>query len=331
MTTQLDGTPDATSTTDSFDTPATPSLTVPTLESTVGLTDVNDTTTHVDGNQEADSPEHLPHENPTPSSSDSLDSYASTDTSSQTHLDEDSEGTAADVVEHDTTPDMHEDTEPETTTAQADAPVFIPSKEESAGPKPPSSLNEPYYRCPPQHALIRCVQQSLTFTGRASRSEYWWVLLVYAVVCTPLYLLNAYSQHAFGIILIIWQLITLVPLLSLSARRLHDANLHAAWLWAIIGGAIIAFACMTAGVAVILTATTKPLLTGGVYATIAGLIIMAITAIADIVLMVLPSVPAGKRFDATNTMGKNTPRHGGSPIRITRARRGRHHATVRAE
>ena len=74
--------------------------------------------------------------------------------------------------------------------------------------------------------------------GRATRSEYWWVVLFYynlvpmflflTVILSPLYF--------------IWFFATLVPSFTLMARRLHDAghsNWNLCWLFLPIVGPII--------------------------------------------------------------------------------------------
>lgn len=61
----------------------------------------------------------------------------------------------------------------------------------------------------------------LDFSGRASRSEFWWAILfcfVVGIVASFLPFLD-----------MIWTLIAFVPSISLSARRLHDIN-RSGWL-----------------------------------------------------------------------------------------------------
>lgn len=65
------------------------------------------------------------------------------------------------------------------------------------------------------------------FKGRATRSEFWWFTLFYfifACVCAFLDgLLNA------GFFYSIYFLVTLIPSISVTARRLHDTG-HSGWL-----------------------------------------------------------------------------------------------------
>lgn len=57
------------------------------------------------------------------------------------------------------------------------------------------------------------------FSGRSSRSEFWYAVALFAAVSFLIGLANAPD-----ILFSIWSLGTLVPLLAVSARRLHDTN-----------------------------------------------------------------------------------------------------------
>ena len=65
--------------------------------------------------------------------------------------------------------------------------------------------------------------------GRATRSEYWWVVLFYSILASAL--LEAIDPS----LSMIWSLVTLVPGFTLGARRLHDAG-HSNWniCWALL-------------------------------------------------------------------------------------------------
>ena len=92
-----------------------------------------------------------------------------------------------------------------------------------------------------------CFKKYVTFSGRASRSEYWWFLLFYIAV----YLLFSYLIP----VLINGPLISLVivslvpialflPTLSVSIRRLHDLDRSGHWYWLVfipVIGSIIIF------------------------------------------------------------------------------------------
>ncbi len=118
-------------------------------------------------------------------------------------------------------------------------PQHHPRQQTRQGREPP--LWAPYYGAPFPQAVKRFFQKYATFTGRASRSEYWWWVLVSVAVGI---VLNNFvgaplildSTGSFGpgatlraILLLIWGVGTLVPSLALSVRRLHDAN-FSGWL-----------------------------------------------------------------------------------------------------
>jgi uncharacterized membrane protein YhaH (DUF805 family) len=145
---------------------------------------------------------------------------------------------------------------------------------------PPSSpsLAHPLYGASFGQAIARFFRKYGTFSGRASRSEYWWwqlattlVYLLLGIVTVVIGLatgeFNAdgdvfYLSPAFnvGIALVaVWALVTLIPQIAVTVRRLHDANLSG-WL----------------------------------------VLLRLLPSVGDIVVLVLtvlPSHPAGARFD----------------------------------
>ena len=78
-----------------------------------------------------------------------------------------------------------------------------------------------------------CFQKYAVFSGRASRSEFWWFALftfiggiVTAIVDV---MILGYSSESFGPINIIFSVITTLPALAVGARRLHDINKSGWW------------------------------------------------------------------------------------------------------
>jgi len=74
----------------------------------------------------------------------------------------------------------------------------------------------------------------VTFSGRASRSEYWWFQLFYFLVVIGI-LFVSYSitdaDGGGGFVLPIWQLGNLLPLIAVHVRRLHDIERSGWWLF----------------------------------------------------------------------------------------------------
>lgn len=103
-------------------------------------------------------------------------------------------------------------------------------------PEPP--LDQPLYGAAFDEAFVRYWRKGLTFTGRASRSEYWimWLLgFIASLVAYAVAYAVGYSgdRTATGLVVLgalMVSLATIVPGIALSVRRLHDANLSGWWL-----------------------------------------------------------------------------------------------------
>ena len=75
-------------------------------------------------------------------------------------------------------------------------------------------------------AVTVCIQDYYTFSGRARRSEYWWFILFVTVVSV---ILSAIDSVIFGMGMLLglnglFGLLTLVPQLAVSWRRMHDTG-----------------------------------------------------------------------------------------------------------
>ncbi len=83
-------------------------------------------------------------------------------------------------------------------------------------------------------AISRAFNKYCCFTGRASRSEYWWFTLFVALVNWALGLgigLPAgFDSVGFNSIESLWGLVILLPSLGLLFRRLHDTG-RSGWNW----------------------------------------------------------------------------------------------------
>jgi uncharacterized membrane protein YhaH (DUF805 family) len=118
--------------------------------------------------------------------------------------------------------------------------AFDPGFHAGPAPKPPVGFTD---------AIQLGFRNAFTFSGRASRSEYWWFflatrileILVYATV-PFLFVLDdqlnpgraAGPLVIVGVILFVALLLALwIPLLSAGVRRLHDAN-YSGW-WILLG------------------------------------------------------------------------------------------------
>jgi uncharacterized membrane protein YhaH (DUF805 family) len=150
---------------------------------------------------------------------------------------------------------------------------------QASAPQSELPLALPLYHASFGQAFSRFWKRYATFSGRASRSEFWWWYLANAIVVVALYAFMAVGGIAgatrdatgasqpgplIGVgaaLLLLWGLVIVVPTLAISWRRLHDANLSG-WFW-LVG------------------------------------LIPVVGGIAVLVLYVLGSNPAGARFDAS--------------------------------
>lgn len=145
-------------------------------------------------------------------------------------------------------------------------------------------LDQPLYGATMPQAVSRFFRKYLVFSGRASRSEFWWVYLFIFIVTFVLTIgtvvLGAATQErgsrepgpgalVFAIPLILFALAIIIPAISLHVRRLHDVNLS--------------------GLLYLIT------------------FVPYIGSFALLVLAVLPSNPAGVRFDAGAVAAPDSP------------------------
>ena len=72
-------------------------------------------------------------------------------------------------------------------------------------------------------AVSACFSQFATFSGRARRAEYWWFFLFNVLAAS---ILAAVSETLSGV----FSLVTLLPTLAVSVRRLHDIDRSGWWL-----------------------------------------------------------------------------------------------------
>ena len=72
----------------------------------------------------------------------------------------------------------------------------------------------------------------VTFSGRSSRSAYWWWYL-FGILVLVVSLAIDYALGAGGLLYVLVALAMLLPNLAVLVRRLHDAG-HSGW-WVLIG------------------------------------------------------------------------------------------------
>ena len=96
--------------------------------------------------------------------------------------------------------------------------------------------------------LVAVKQKYADFTGRATRSEYWYFVLFYLLLSAGLMFVDALlgwfnSELGIGVLSGIYTLALMIPSLSVTVRRLHDTGRSAWWLLLglvpIIGGIVL--------------------------------------------------------------------------------------------
>jgi uncharacterized membrane protein YhaH (DUF805 family) len=92
-----------------------------------------------------------------------------------------------------------------------------------------------------QDAIKTCLGKYATFSGRASRSEFWWWFL-FMVLATAAG--SVISDKLAGLV----TLATVLPYVAVTARRLHDIDRSGWWqlisLIPVIGGLVLLYWCV---------------------------------------------------------------------------------------
>lgn len=194
-------------------------------------------------------------------------------------------------------------------------------------PEPPLReelpLWAPWYGIGFRRAVGRFFRKMKVLDGRASRSEYWWAVLFCAIVAAIVVVaamgigiaagvsdvaggtdgespLDAVADNAATVV----QLLLFIPIVTLSVRRLHDANRSGRWLLLPIllqlGSLLPVFVlAIVYGYDGMGNSAAAP-------ATIVGMLLAfacyTMGSLAWVILMVLPSDPRGMRFDKPDGM-----------------------------
>jgi uncharacterized membrane protein YhaH (DUF805 family) len=79
---------------------------------------------------------------------------------------------------------------------------------------------------------IGVLKKYAVFTGRARRAEYWWFVLISALVSLGLSIISMGAGDSMGILSIVYGLGVFIPNIAVGVRRLHDTK-HSGW-WLLI-------------------------------------------------------------------------------------------------
>ena len=98
-----------------------------------------------------------------------------------------------------------------------------------------------------QTSIKTCFNKYATFSGRASRSEYWFFILFgvlggIVTLIIDVMILDYSIESEYTPINLIFSLILIIPSIAVACRRLHDVNKSGWWqlIWlTIIGGILL--------------------------------------------------------------------------------------------
>lgn len=84
-------------------------------------------------------------------------------------------------------------------------------------------------------AISTCLSKYATFTGRATRSEFWYFYLFYTILYFPVYIVSLILAAASGNVMYSYlTYVVIIPLflpsLAAAVRRLHDTN-RSGWFY----------------------------------------------------------------------------------------------------
>ncbi|MDQ7831304.1 MAG: DUF805 domain-containing protein [Desulfovibrionaceae bacterium] len=91
-------------------------------------------------------------------------------------------------------------------------------------------------------ALKTCLHKYATFSGRASRGEFWffilavWLVSIVAMVLDQTLFASSGGEASAMPVTTIFNLVTFLPVLAVSVRRLHDVNRSGWWYLIILTG-----------------------------------------------------------------------------------------------
>ncbi|MEQ1790464.1 MAG: DUF805 domain-containing protein, partial [Rickettsiales bacterium] len=89
-------------------------------------------------------------------------------------------------------------------------------------------------------SIKTCFKKYATFSGRASRSEYWWWVLFTVTTFVAINFITLFGDPTAGLILgCLFTLLAFLPGFSVAVRRLHDTNNSGWWLIPLLAIAII--------------------------------------------------------------------------------------------
>lgn len=165
-------------------------------------------------------------------------------------------------------------------------------------------IDQPWYGIPFAIATRRFFKKYAVFSGRASKSEFWWSYLFIFLISFLTNFID--SSMGYNFVTAIWQLAVFIPGMAVFVRRLHDSNKSGWWmalpfsLW-ILGTIFVqgvAATVNTTDMMALLDSDPEKFFQDPHVQTIeVGIVVYFIAFIIMAVLASLKTKPAGSRFD----------------------------------
>ena len=186
-------------------------------------------------------------------------------------------------------------------------------------PAGPAPLHLPQYDATIGQAASRFWRKFVVFSGRASRSEYWWWALIAFVISSVLQLVGSLVFGG-GLFLdpagpsldprqlllplapaLVWSLVTLVPSLAVTVRRLHDTN-RTGWWYLLVLPAVASWPLLLIGLASLdadrlAVGDVSGVAVGALFGGVVLAVIGGIGGLVVLIFCILGPDPRGARFD----------------------------------
>ncbi|PYF11235.1 uncharacterized membrane protein YhaH (DUF805 family) [Rhodobacter viridis] len=82
----------------------------------------------------------------------------------------------------------------------------------------------------PIEAILVCLSKFVSFSGRASRSEYWWFMVACGLFNVPMSLFAGLGLPSVITIGGLFSLVLVLPMIAVTVRRLHDIDRSGWWV-----------------------------------------------------------------------------------------------------
>ena len=177
---------------------------------------------------------------------------------------------------------------------------------------------------PPREAILTCLKKTLSFDGRASRSEFWWFFPI--GVLAPILLLMMLSATGVHILIVIPLIgLSALPLFAVGSRRLQDTgeageDAYKPWAYFAIFALLASFSFNTGSmVENTFASDTPPDGPGGlVFAVVyfyGGTVLMGILALISLIVFLIQITPAFAQTLVASQPGSN--KYGPNPSEVS--------------